>query len=756
MAASSLFQTLCLDSTLQAAWRQVKRKNSAGGIDGISLVEFERDLYKQLQSLATELKSGKWKPQPYMQIEIPKKNKEEMRKLGMLSVRDKVVQHAIKLLVEPRAERLFIGNSYGYRPGKGATKAIRRSLQECNMQKNKWVLRLDIDDFFDTIDHTILNARLHALVNDPEIVRLMMLIVKMGKVSPDGKWVETKQGVPQGAVLSPLLANVYLHSFDQFVLYRKLSYVRYADDFIILCGTREQADTILRDAIKYLQSKLKLSLNTPFITEINNGFEFLGITLRKHSISISQDKRKELIERIMELDFDACGFSSKSQKSWNGICNYYAQLLPQPELELFDHTLIDRIKTIIADNYKQFSNKSTLQRALGSVCFLSKQYALDKRKTINELIDNYLIRKGAEHASKTDNENRKIVRARKSEYRKKEAATSELLVNKPGTFIGLTNRGVTVREKGKVLGQQNALSLSHIVVIGKGISLSSNLLEYCMNNKLPIDFFDGHGTHIGSFLSPKFMEGTLWKKQAMASDEFRGRIALDIITGKLKNQFNLIKYFHKYHKTVYPNLAEKYQALDEWIQRFVEFRKTCDCTSTQLNTQLRGYESQAAIRYWAYIRELLADDQTMFEKREHRGATDIVNCMLNYGYAILYVRVWQALLAAKLNPFDSVLHVPQAGKPTLVYDAVELFRSQVVDRVVISMIQKGTELTLNKGLLSDATRQLLAKNIMERLNRYEKYRGEELKMEQIILRQCLDIAAYFQNGDHYKPYVAKW
>lgn len=329
-------------------------------------------------------------------------------------------------------------------------------------------------------------------------------------------------------------------------------------------------------------------------------------------------------------------------------------------------------------------------------------------------------------------------------------------MNKPGTFIGLTNRGVTVREKGRVLSQQNVQSLSHIVVIGKGISLSSNLLEYCMTNKLPIDFFDGHGTHIGSFLSPKFMEGTLWKKQALASDEFRGRIALDIITGKLKNQFNLIKYFHKYHKTVYPNLVTKYQAIDEWVKHFAEFRKTCNCDSVQINTQLRGYESQAAIRYWAYIRELLADDQTMFEKREHKGATDIVNCMLNYGYAILYVRVWQALLAAKLNPYDSVLHVPQAGKPTLVYDVVELFRSQVVDRVVISMIQKGTELSQNKGLLSDATRQLLAKNIMERLNRYEKYRGEELKMEQIILRQCLDIAAYFQNEEHYKPYVAKW
>ncbi|WP_455961974.1 CRISPR-associated endonuclease Cas1 [Bacteroides bouchesdurhonensis] len=756
MAVSSLFQTLCLDSTLHAAWRQVKSKNSAGGIDGISLAEFEKELYKEVQILITDLRNGKWKPQPYLQIEIPKKNKEEIRKLGLLSVRDKVVQHAIKLLVEPRAERLFINNSYGYRPGKGATKAIRRSLQECRVKKNKWALRLDIDNFFDTIDHTILNARLHALINDPEIVRLMMLVIKMGKIAVDGTWVETQKGIPQGAVLSPLLANIYLHSFDQFILYRELSYVRYADDFIIFCKTREQAETILGEATTYLQNKLKLSLNPPIITEINKGFEFLGITLSKYDISVSEEKRKELMEKIAGLEFDACGFSSKSLKSWMGICNYYAQLLPQSDLELFDQTLIDRLQTILAENYKKFVNKPTLQRALDSICFLSKQYSLNKKKTINELTDDYLIKKRTEHSFNADYENRKIISARKSEYRKKEASTSELLVNKPGTFIGLTNRGVTVREKGKVLSQQNIQSLSHIVVIGKGISLSSNLLEYCMNNKLPIDFFDVHGIHIGSFLSPKFMEETLWETQALASVELRGRLALDIITGKLKNQFNLIKYFHKYHKTVYPNLIDKYQVMEEWIHGFTKFRKLCNCASAQITKQLMGFESQAAIRYWAYIRELFADDQITFVKRERKGATDIVNCMLNYGYAILYVRVWQALLAAKLNPFDSVLHTPQANKPTLVYDVTELFRSQVVDRVVISMVQKGTELTLNKGLLSDTTRQLLAKNIMERLNRYEKYRGKELKMEQIILRQCMDLAICFKNEEHFKPYIAKW
>lgn len=163
-----------------------------------------------------------------------------------------------------------------------------------------------------------------------------------------------------------------------------------------------------------------------------------------------------------------------------------------------------------------------------------------------------------------------------------------------------------------------------------------------------------------------------------------------------------------------------------------------------------------AIRYWDYIRQLIADDEVEFTSREHQGAKDLVNSMLNYGYAILYVRVWQALLAAKLNPFDSIIHTRQEGKPTLVYDMFEIFRSQVVDRIVISLIQKGQDLEIRNGLLSDTTRQLLVKSIMERLARYEKYQGEEMKMENIIVRQAKLLAKAFAREEKFKPYVAKW
>lgn len=229
----SYYSLLCTEEFLFEAWKAVKSKNAFGGIDGVTLAGFEENLQVYLSELLGELKAGTWAPEPYLSIEIPKK-KNEVRKLGLLSVKDKIVQYAIKTLIEPLFENVFVDNSYGYRPNKGHTKAVRRTLNECMKKKNSWVLRLDIDNYFDTINHHLLAARLHALIPDEEIVRLIMLSVKMGVVNKHLKWNDSKEGVPQGAILSPLLSNFYLNPFDKYVLTLCRSYVRYADDFCLI------------------------------------------------------------------------------------------------------------------------------------------------------------------------------------------------------------------------------------------------------------------------------------------------------------------------------------------------------------------------------------------------------------------------------------------------------------------------------------------------------------------------------------------
>jgi len=756
---SAQLNALCQIPRLYLAWNTVKAKGSAGGIDRISILEFEKEKRKEIPKLAEELKVGTWKPQPYMEIEVAKtKNPEEMRKLGMTAIRDKIVQHAIKSVIEPRYEKFFLGNSYGYRPGKGATKAIRRVLAECHKPQYKYVLRLDIDNFFDTIDHEILQKRLIATGTDPEIVRLIMLCVQMGKVRQNSlEWVEAEYGTPQGAVLSPILSNLYLHSFDQFAVSKNVPYVRYADDFLFLTETKEQAEDILAKTEVHLKEKLKLSLNQPpEIIDLKDGFDFLGITIKDKNVSITEKKRADLTDRINTLDFTMDGFPLKSNRVWEGISNYYGKLLPQEDLEYFDSVLLKRLISIIHERFDIFGSKSNLQFALGTFSFLSLQYQLKKKHFTSEIVAEYNEEKLKDKQIVDAKKNRKLIQERKKEYRKLEAETSGLLVNKPGMFLGLTSRGVTISQKGKVVAKHHPDNLSQIVITGQGVSMSSNLIGFCLSRKIPIDFFDNQGTHLGSIVNSKYLQNTLWAKQASADLLLRNAIALGIIEGKIKNQHALLKYFNKYHKSHYPQLKSKMEMMEKVAEDFKAWKKIAKSTDEDFLTKLLGHEAQVAIRYWDYIRELFSDDQVKFEQREHQGAKDLVNSMLNYGYAILYVRVWQALLAAHLNPYDSLIHAHRDGKPTLVYDMIEIFRSQVVDRVVISLVQKGQNLEVRNGLLTDQTRQLLVKSVMERLARYEKYQGEEMKMEQIILRQAMLMAKAFEGTDKFKPYVAKW
>lgn len=750
------FNTLCQETTLYDAWNAVKSKGSAGGVDGVTIEEFNKEKITHIKKLREDLIAGTWKPQPYLQISIPKtKDPNEMRILGMAAVRDKIVQQAIRKIIEPRFERIFLPNSFAYRPGKGALRTIKYIVKQCGNKDYLYALRLDVDNYFDGIDHEILQQRLTAIGVEDELIRLIMLSVKMGRVKPSGVWTEPTKGIPQGAVLSPLLANLYLHSFDQFCVSKGLPYARYGDDSFILCKTQEQADEIKDKAQKYLSTKLKLSLNTPASSLISEGFDFLGVTIKEQKVFISEKKREELEGRILSLLFGPEGFAPKSNKTWEGFRNYYAKLLPQTDLEYFDDALIRRISFAI-ENSDAFKSKTALINSLSNIHFLSKRYNKEQKQHTEELVGIFLNSRSKEKQIGDEKVNRKLIKERKKEFRKIETETSGLLVNKPGTFIGLTNRGITASYKGKVIAQHHKDNLSQIIVTGQGVSMSSNLIDFCLTNKIPIDFFDHQGTHLGSVLSAKYMQNTLWAKQAGVDTMQKNTIALVIIEGKIKNQHALLKYFNKYHKSHYPQLQPKMEMIEQVVEAFKEWKKQVKATDINFMKELVGHEAQVAIRYWDYIRELFSDDNVRFEQREHKGASDLVNSMLNYGYAILYVRIWQALLAAKLNPFESLIHVRQEGKPTLVYDFVEIFRSQVVDRIVISLIQKGQDLEVRNGLLTDKTRQLLVKTIMERLARYEKYQGEEMKMENIILRQAKLLAKAFEGTDKFKPYVAKW
>ncbi|NPD92740.1 CRISPR-associated endonuclease Cas1 [Xylanibacter muris] len=755
----SLFDRLCKTGTLLQAWKTVRQKGASGGIDGISIKDIDDEIGDHIKILQTELKACEWKPEPYLRISIPKKDSER-RKLGLLCVRDKIVQQAIRIVIEPRFERLFVKNSYGYRPDKGHTKAIKFVRHCCQNKKYPFVLRLDIDNYFDTINHDILFTRLRSVIPDEEILRLVKLCVQMGNVNKGCQWKENSQGIAQGSVLSPLLSNFYLHSFDQFILSKTPMYVRYADDFIICCESKEKAELLLKGGTEFLEKRLKLSLNPPVVSEIKDGFEFLGVCIDNRKVFISKEKEEKLICRIRELEWESNAFNDAGLKYLQGIKNYYAPLLPQSCLVMLDDVLISHLKQIITVKWKDIPNKTALQNALKDIDFYSEQNILHKSSVRGDLTAHYLAERSANINVENERKNKKVIRQKKKEYRKKENEATEIIINTYGTFIGVDAGGISLKVYGK---KQTEIppgnNLRHITVLGNGISISSNAIGYCMQNKIPIDFFTNTGQHYASILSNSFLSNSLWQKQAMMPQCVRALLAKRIIYGKLKNQKNLIKYFHKYHKTTSEELCAKYDVvlpkLESIINNVSQYKHQ-EYNDKDYHVAIIGWEAAGALLYWDYIKTLVSDDDVGFLYRERRGATDIVNSLLNYGYSILYSRIWQTVLQRKLNPMDSVIHLPQSGKPTFVYDIIELFRSQVVDRVVVSLVQKKEPLTIQNGRLSDKTKELLVRNIVERLNRYEVYRGRECRLCDIMKQQVGEIAGFISSGTNYKPYIAKW
>ena len=225
-------------NNLRAAFEAVKRNDGAAGVDNISIQGFERDLDKQLERLQQELQQGCYQPRPARRKWIDKPGSQAKRPLGIPTVRDRVVEAALKQVIEPIFEHQFHACSYGFRPcrsAKGALSKVDQLIEEGKLS----VIEVDIQGYFDHIDHDKLLDLVSEKISDGRILRLISTMLKRGVLDKD-RLYETEEGTPQGGVISPLLANIYLHGLDHRMSENGYQMVRYADDFVILCESMEQ------------------------------------------------------------------------------------------------------------------------------------------------------------------------------------------------------------------------------------------------------------------------------------------------------------------------------------------------------------------------------------------------------------------------------------------------------------------------------------------------------------------------------------
>jgi len=274
----SLMDKVWKQENLQRALAQVSRNGGAAGVDGQRCQEYLQHAPERLQGLQRQLQRGDYQPQPVKRVWIPKLGSKELRPLGIPVVEDRVTQTALRNVIEPIFENIFAEHSYGFRPGRGAKDALRRVDHLLKSGRN-WVVDADLKGYFDSIPQDKLMEAVKEHIADGAVLRLIESFLKQGVMESGKGWKPTEAGTPQGAVISPLLANLYLNPLDHLMVRHGQEMVRYADDFVILCQSKEEAQETLEHLKQWVAAAgLVLHPVKTRIVDANapGGFDFLG------------------------------------------------------------------------------------------------------------------------------------------------------------------------------------------------------------------------------------------------------------------------------------------------------------------------------------------------------------------------------------------------------------------------------------------------------------------------------------------------
>ena len=253
-----LWERIVSRDNLMAALRRVQRNGGAPGVDGMRVEELPEHLRAHWPSIREKMEAGKYEPSPVKRVEIPKPGK-GMRQLGIPTVQDRFIQQAMHQVLSPQFEPTFSEHSYGFRPGRSAHEAVKAA-QEHVEAGYKWVVDIDMERFFDTVNHDRLMARMKTVVKDKRVLRLVNAYLKAG-VMVNGVVVEAKEGTPQGGPLSPLLSNIVLTELDRKLEERGHRFVRYADDCNIYVRSERAARRVLASTVRYVEERMRLKVN---------------------------------------------------------------------------------------------------------------------------------------------------------------------------------------------------------------------------------------------------------------------------------------------------------------------------------------------------------------------------------------------------------------------------------------------------------------------------------------------------------------
>ena len=632
---------------------------------------------------------------PHISFKIPK-DSGEFRDISIPDIKAKIIQ---KILNDELSNYFkFSDRNYAYQKNKSPLKAINRVK---HIVKNfNFIIKVDIKEFFDSIEHDLLLKKLEKLISDKKIIYLITIFLKSGALFKN-KWIDKTEGIYQGDVLSPLLSNIYLHNFDKALEYREIEFVRFSDDIILFAKNYDEAKQILKFINKRLSfEKLSLHPDKTSISHKSKPFNYLGVKfdLKNNLFSIENDRLMKKISKIStetkNLNLDET--IQKLNEHIQGFLNYYAkiinnskqfEILQQKENEIIIKKIIEAKKSKTITKKEEFYKKLSTLLAYTSI---------SPTNLLNKAYEEIKLQAPKKAAIKT-------IEKQKREFYKNTLKTTELIISKPGSYLSFSQGKIKVKNYNEPTIKQIPFNkVQRIIILTTRSSISTYLIQKCAENKIDIDFIE-HNTPYALLTYSKTISKELHQKQLkLTLSEIGLKYAKNLHFAKAKNQSNLLKYF---------NLRRKDDIVQKNITKINSLIKKID--NVKDNKSLMALEAQISQLYWNGFRVITKLPDFV---RTHKDSQDTINQALNYGYAILYNRIQSALIKEGLNIYYSFLHTTNYRKPTLVFDLIEPFRQPIVDREIISIITKKQHLKQKDGKLDNNSKKIIIQHIQERLS----------------------------------------
>lgn len=691
----SIFPAILDSQNLLSAWEKVEENAGGPGVDGVSIEVFDLILDRELTQLQGELRDHLYRPSPLLRVSIAKPQG-GMRTLAIPTVRDRLAQTAAAQILTPILDAEFEEVSFGYRRGRSVEQALAK-VRQYRDEGYQWVVDADLNAFFDNVDWGLLLDRLRQSITDSDVLQLIELWVRT-KIRDGVQTIVPTKGLPQGSPISPVLANLYLDRFDEAMLRHGYKFVRFADDFVILCKEKPEAEQALQ-LTESLLGKLRLALKPEKtrLTHFDEGFRYLG-TLFIRTLDMpaprpqgtplvfsdtAQGNTKTTLAQTLNLALQQVGKARQDFPEQPAPVEEQRQLAPPPQEET-PPSLAPPDTTTTAPQPEAPSSDDTTEQP-------------------------------------TDSPRRASIPFRRTLY-----------IQEQGSILAREDERLIVKKEGNTLLEVPAAKIDQIFIFGN-CTVTTPAMTYCLKEEIPIILLSSRGNYYGIIDSPLSENVSLHRQQftRAADAEFSLQTAKVVVTAKLHN-CRLLLQRHQRRKHI-PLVATVIDHLGE-----LSVRLQHAATREEVN----GYEGAGAAQYFAALGQLV-DPAFRFTNRTRQPPTDPVNSLLSFGYTLLFYNLYGLIVARGLHPYVGHLHLMRDRHPSLASDLIEEFRAPIVDSLVLTLINTKTltptdftRLVDGPCLLKDTARKTFIRAFEQKMATQITHPHTGLVVD---YRRCLDL-----------------